>query len=124
MTDVAEMLIYLTGSPEAEAESCRPRAGDPVELRPLLGGREIEAWSPQGRRLGWLPPAEREALAPLLDGAQAPLSGRIAALVPRPRHAGAGRIHIRVTVDGQGGPMAGRHSGPEIRTGSAWPGPT
>jgi hypothetical protein len=58
----------------------------------------IEAWSPrQGHRLGQLPPEERDAIAPLLAPGLPPITGRIAALVPRPRHAGTGRIHVRLT---------------------------
>jgi hypothetical protein len=74
------------------------RVGDAVELRVVRGGREIEAWSARlGQRLGRLPPAERDVVAPLLGPDYPPVTGRISALVPRPRHAGTGRIHVRLS---------------------------
>jgi hypothetical protein len=44
-----------------------------------------------------LPPAESAALEDLLNGGTNALRGHIAALIPRPRLMGPGRIHIRVT---------------------------
>lgn len=96
MPNASDLLTYLAGEPEPDTES--PRVGDPVELRVLQGGRAIEAFSAAGQRLGRLPPAERDALAGLLPGGRASYPGRIAALVPRPRALGAGRIHIRVSA--------------------------
>ena len=52
---------------------------------------------PTGRKLGSLPPAESEALSGMLTGGAGRLRGHIAALVPRPRLVGPGRIHILVT---------------------------
>ncbi|TCZ66890.1 hypothetical protein [Roseicella aquatilis] len=91
-----DVLTYLAGEPASDVAS--PRVGDPVELRVLEGGRGIEAYSVGGQRLGRLPPSEREVLAGLLPVGRASLPGRIAALVPRPRLHGAGRIHIRVST--------------------------
>ena len=90
-----DVLTYLTDAAETVPGQRPPSVGDAVELRPLQGGPEIEAWSDAGQRLGRLPPAERATLAGLVE-APLPLRGRIAALVPRPRQAGTGRIHIRV----------------------------
>ena len=89
-----DLITYLTGEPGPEVAS--PRVGDPVELRLLQGGQAIEAFSAAGQRLGRVPPAERDILAGLLPEGRACLPGRIAALVPRLRQQGAGRIHIRV----------------------------
>jgi hypothetical protein len=99
MDESNDLLTYLTdstdpppGAPEA------PRVGDPIELRVMRGGREIEAWSARlGQRLGRLPPEERDAIAPLLVPGRPPVTGLISALVPRPLHAGTGRIHVRLT---------------------------
>ncbi len=101
MHEPTERLTYLTHAADplpGTAEA--PQVGDPVVLRPLPGGREIEAWSPRdgGRRLGRLPPEERDALAPMLAPGQPPVTGWIAALVPRPRHAGTGRIHVHLVA--------------------------
>ncbi|MDN3568349.1 hypothetical protein QWZ14_28555 [Paeniroseomonas aquatica] len=93
----AEMLTYLTDASLPVPGLSEPRVGDSVELRLLRGGREVEAWSTTGIRLGRLPPAEREALDGLLQGGALPLQGRISAVVPRPLLLGSGRIHIRVT---------------------------
>jgi hypothetical protein len=96
-----DLLTYLTDSADLPAGvEEAPRVGDLVELRLLRGGREIEAWSPRGgRRLGRLPAEDRDAIAPLLAPGQPPVTGSIAALVPRPRHAGAtGRIHVRLSA--------------------------
>lgn len=100
MADRAELLTYLTGAAEP-GPGRPPRVGDAVHLRPKLGGPEIEAWSDSGGRLGRLPPAERSALAGLIDAAPGELRVSISAMVPRPLLAGMGRIHIRVTA----GPM-------------------
>jgi hypothetical protein len=91
-----DVLTYLAEATETKAGQRPPSVGDTVEFRLLRGGAEIEAWSDAGLRLGRVPPAERAALAGLLAEAPLPLRGRIAALVPRPRQAGTGRIHIRV----------------------------
>lgn len=99
MPEAAGLLTYLTGVAEPEPGGRLPRVGDAVHLRRLPNGRDIEAWSDGGGRLGRLPPAERNALAGLLAVAPGELRGRITALVPRPLLAGAGRIHIRVTGD-------------------------
>ena len=91
-----DLLFHLTDAAEPPPGEVPPRFGDAVELRPGRGGREIEAWSTAGRRLGRLAPAERDAVAGLLAGGDQALRGRIEAIVPRPRAAGSGRIHIRV----------------------------
>jgi hypothetical protein len=91
-----DLLTYLTGEPGPGVAS--PRVGDPVELRILQGGRMIEAYSAAGQRLGRLPPAERDVLAGLLPAGRLSFPGRIAALVPRLRQEGAGRIHIQVSA--------------------------
>ena len=96
MVPHSELLTYLTEATEPGPGEALPRAGDVVELRPSPAGTGIEAWSPAGQRLGRLPPAESAALSGLLAKATTPLRGRIAALVPRPRLAGAWRIHIHV----------------------------
>jgi len=91
-----DLLTYLTDAAEPKPGQAVPEVGDQVELRATSSGREVEAWSSSGQRLGRLPPAERDALAEMMAGG--PLHGRIAALVPRPRLAGTGRIHIRVNT--------------------------
>ena len=96
MSPDQDLLFHLTDAAEPPPGELPPRFGDAVELRPGRGGVEIEAWSVAGRRLGRLAPAERDALAGLLTGSDRPLQGRIEAIVPRPRAAGSGRIHIRV----------------------------
>ncbi|SDB44008.1 hypothetical protein [Belnapia rosea] len=93
-----ELLTYLTDAADVAPGQLAPRVGDPIELRPRRGGRDIEAWSAEGIRLGRLPPAERAALDDLIAATTLPLRGRITALVPRPHQIGAGRIHIRVTT--------------------------
>lgn len=98
MPEATELLTYLTGVAEPDPGGRSPRVGDAVHLRPLVGGPEIEAWSEAGKRLGRLPPAERDALAGLVTMAPGELRARIAAMVPRPALAGMGRIHIRVTA--------------------------
>lgn len=92
----SDMLTYLTGSAELVPGQVAPRVGDAVELRILQGGRDVEAWSSTGIRLGRLPPAEREALDDLLQNGTPALRAHISALVPRPLDHGNGRIHIRV----------------------------
>jgi len=91
-----ELLTYLTDAAEPKPGQSTPQVGDVIELRAARGGRDVEAWSTSGQRLGRLPPAERDALAEVM--ADGPLLGRISALVPRPLLAGAGRIHIRVNA--------------------------
>ncbi|MDO9706823.1 hypothetical protein [Paracraurococcus lichenis] len=96
MPDGFDLLTYLAGEPGPGVE--RPRVGDPVELRVLQGGLSIEAFSAAGQRLGRLPPTERDALTSMLPEGRTAFHGRIAALVPRPRQLGDGRIHIRVSA--------------------------
>ena len=91
------VLTYLTDAAEPRPEDGALCVGDPVVLRPGRRGRTLEAWSASGRRLGALPPAESEALSGLLPSGADGLRGHIAALVPRPRLMGPGRIHIRLT---------------------------
>jgi hypothetical protein len=93
-----EMLTYLTDAAEPAPGLPAPRVGDAIELRPRRGGRDVEAWSAAGIRLGRLPPAECAALDGLFAEGNPPLRGRITALVPRPHLLGAGRIHISVTT--------------------------
>ena len=90
----AELLTYLTDAAMLVPGQAGPRVGDLLELRVRHGGREVEAWSATGVRLGRLPPAEREALDDLLTNDALRLQGRISAVVPR--RFGDGRIHIRV----------------------------
>lgn len=92
-----DFVTYLTDAAEPEPGQATPRVGDPVELRVLRDGMVIEAWTSAGR-LGRLPPSDCVALEGLLPAA--PMTGRITAMVPRPRHTGAGRIHIRVRAAG------------------------
>jgi len=92
----SDMLTYLTDSADPAPGQLAPRVGDAVELRILRGGRDIEAWSATGIRLGRLPPAEREALDDLLQIGTPALRAHISAVVPRPLNHGNGRIHIRV----------------------------
>lgn len=97
MSGEADVLTYLTDATEIRPEDGTLCVGDPVVLRQGRRGGKLEAWSAAtGRRLGALPPAESEALAGLLTGGTDRLRGHIAALVPRPRLDGPGRIHIRV----------------------------
>jgi hypothetical protein len=92
----SDMLTYLTDSADPAPGQIAPKVGDSVELRFRLGGRDIEAWSATGIRLGRLPPAEREALDDLLQSGTPALRAHISAVVPRPLNLGRGRIHIRV----------------------------
>jgi len=96
MAGEAGLLTYLTDAPDPRPEEGALCVGDPVVLRQSRRGRTLEAWSPAGRRLGALPPAESEALSEMLTEHPHRLRGHIAALVPRPRVTGPGRIHIRV----------------------------
>jgi hypothetical protein len=96
MPDEAELLTYLTGPADPSPGIRPPRVGDTVHLRPLPGSWDIEAWSDSGKRLGRLPPAERNALNDLTGANPIALRSRITALVPRPLLAGSSRIHIRV----------------------------
>jgi hypothetical protein len=83
-----ELLTYLTDATEPP-----PCLGDAVVLRTRQGGADVEAFSPAGRLIGRVPPAERAALGDYLaDGHSLP--GRVTALVPRPNHAGTGRVHV------------------------------
>ena len=92
----SDMLTYLTDSADSAPGQLAPRVGDAVELRIRRGGRDIEAWSSTGIRLGRLPPAEREALDEILQGGPPALLAHISAVVPRRLNLGNGRIHIRV----------------------------
>ncbi len=83
-----ELLTYLTDAAEPP-----PRLGDAVVVRTSRGGAELEAFSPTGRLLGRLPPAERAALDEYLAPGHS-LPGRVTALVPRPNQAGTGRVHV------------------------------
>lgn len=91
------VLTYLTDAMDSRPEEGALCVGDPVVLRQGLRGGKLEAWSTTGRRLGALPPAESAALSGMLTDSAGRLRGHIAALVPRPRLTGPGRIHIRVT---------------------------
>lgn len=97
MSGDPDVLTYLTDAPEFRPGEGALCVGDPVVLRQGVRGGKLEAWSTTGRRLGALPPAESEALSGLLAGGTDRLRGHIAALIPRPRLVGPGRIHIRVT---------------------------
>ncbi len=94
------VLTYLTEASELRPGEGALCVGDPVVLRQGARGGKLEAWSMTGRRLGSLPPAESEALSGLLADGAGRLRGHIAALIPRPRLVGPGRIHIRVTERG------------------------
>ena len=83
-----EMLTYLT-----EAAEPPPCLGDPLVLRLRQDGGEIEAFAPNGRRLGRVPPAEGAALGQWLAEGRA-MPGRVSALVPRPGRGGVGRVHV------------------------------
>ena len=100
MSGESGVLTYLTDAVDPRPEEGALCVGDPVVLRQGLRGGKLEAWSPTGRRLGVLPPAEIEALSGLLADGTGRLRGHIAALVPRPRLTGPGRIHIRVLDQG------------------------
>lgn len=93
----ADILTHLIGEADPKPGQAAPRVGDAVELRADKRGLELEAWTPSGHRLGRVPPPDRDVIAALLPASA--LRGRITALVPRPLLAGAGRIHIRVTVE-------------------------
>lgn len=90
------VLTYLTDAVASSGGEPVLCVGDPVVLRQQRRGGRMEAWSETGLRLGALPPAECEALSELLPVGAEGLRGHIAALVPRPRLNGPGRIHIRV----------------------------
>ncbi len=94
------VLTYLTDATEPRPGEGGLCVGDPVVLRQGGRGRKLEAWSTTGRKLGSLPPAESEALSGLLTDGADRLRGHIAALIPRPRLMGPGRIHILVTDRG------------------------
>ena len=79
------VLTYLTDASEPRPGEGALCVGDPVVLRQGVRGGKLEAWSPTGRRLGSLPPAESEALSGLLAGGAERLRGHIVALIPRPR---------------------------------------
>ncbi|MBY0333343.1 MAG: hypothetical protein K2X49_21985 [Acetobacteraceae bacterium] len=97
MTQGGELVTYLT-----EAVDPRPddrdglRAGHPVLLRAHPENPVVEAWSARLGRLGRLPAAEGEALAPLLRDGRMAMIGTVSALVPRPGRRGGTRIHIRL----------------------------
>lgn len=97
MSGDPDVLTYLTDAAELRPGDGALCVGDPVVLRQGIRGGKLEAWSATGRRLGALPPAESEALSGLLTADMDGLRGHIAALIPRPRLVGPGRIHIRVT---------------------------
>jgi hypothetical protein len=97
MSGDPDLLTYLTDAAEIRPGDGALCVGDPVVLRQGTRGGKLEAWSASGRRLGALPPAESAALEDLLNGGTNALRGHIAALIPRPRLMGPGRIHIRVT---------------------------
>ena len=95
--DSSHMVTYLTEAVDPRPEAWDGvRVGHPVRLRTREDGRTVEAWSPQRGRLGRLPAAEGEALAPLLRTGQATVTGRVSALVPRSGSLGGTRIHIRL----------------------------
>lgn len=96
MLGEAGLLTYLTDATDPRLEEGALCVGDPVVLRQGFRSGKLEAWSASGRRLGALPPAESEALSEMMTGGTDRLRGHIAALVPRPRLTGPGRIHIRV----------------------------
>ena len=96
MSPQTGVLTYLTDATEPHPGEGGLCVGDAVELRKGARDKRLEAWLPTGRRLGALPPAESEAIAELLTGKSDGLRGHIAALVPRPRQTGLGRIHIRL----------------------------
>jgi len=100
MSGGAGVITYLTDAADQRLEDGALCVGDPVVLRQNRRGGKLEAWSATGRRLGTLPPAESEALSEMLTEGTDRLRGHIAALVPRPRSSGPGRIHIRVLEDG------------------------
>ena len=83
-----ELLTYLTDAAEPP-----PQLGDAVVLRTRRGANDAQAYSPSGRLLGRVPPAERAALGDWLTEGHS-LPGRVTALVPRPNQAGIGRVHV------------------------------
>lgn len=97
MSGDPEVLTYLTDAVDPRPGDGALCVGDPVVVRQGARGGRLEAWSECGRKLGSLPPAESEALSGLLADRAEGLRGRIAALVPRPRLVGPGRIHILLT---------------------------
>jgi hypothetical protein len=90
MLSEQDLVTYLTDAAEPP-----PQVGEEVVLRILRGGAELEAFTPTGRRLGRVPPAECAALGEVTAG-QERLPGHVAALVPRPGLTGPGRIHLRL----------------------------
>ena len=100
MSGDPDVLTYLTDAAEPRPGEGALCVGDPVVVRQGLRAGKLEAWSATGRRLGSLPPAESEVLSGLLTDGADRLRGHIAALIPRPRSLGPGRIHILVTDRG------------------------
>jgi hypothetical protein len=90
---LSAVFTYLTDIDEPPADARPLRAGDRVHLRARSGTAEAEAWSECGRRLGRLPPVDRDMLAGL--GFRLPLAARVAAVVPRPGTPHAGRVLLR-----------------------------
>ena len=101
MSGDPDVLTYLTDAADPRPGEGALCVGDPVVLRHDTRGGRLEAWSAAtGRKLGSLPPAESAALSGLLANGADRLRGHIAALIPRPRMTGTGRIHILVTNRG------------------------
>lgn len=101
MSGDPDVLTYLTDAADPRPGEGALCVGDPVVLRQDARGGRLEAWSAAtGRKLGSLPPAESAALSGLLTDGADRLRGHIAALIPRPRLMGTGRIHILVTDRG------------------------
>jgi hypothetical protein len=90
---LSAVFTYLTDMDEPPAGARPLSAGDRVHLRARGGTVETEAWSECGRRLGRLPPVDRDMLAGL--GLRLPLAARVAAVVPRPGTPHAGRVLLR-----------------------------
>ena len=93
------VLTYLTEAQEPRPGEGALCVGAPVVVRQGSRRGRLEAWSATGRKLGSLPPDESAILSSLLADGAGRLRGHIAALVPRPRLTGPGRIHIRVVGD-------------------------
>ena len=91
---MSAVFTYLTDVDEPPADARPLRAGDRVHLRTRGGTAETEAWSECGRRLGRLPPIERDMLAGL--GLRPPLTARVAAVVPRPGTPNADCVLVRM----------------------------
>jgi len=94
-----QWLTYLLDATDPGPGRAPPRVGDAVEFRLLRNGREIEAWRPDGQRLGRLPPDDTALLSGMVAENPAWRQGRITALVPRPLQGGA-RIHVRIGAPG------------------------